>query len=57
MTSVQKSRLNKKYYFLADRQKFLKHLDREIKLSYERAKKKKKIKIHGTIERDKRSSI
>ena len=40
MTSVQKSRLNKKYYFLAERQKFLKHLDREIKLSSERAKEK-----------------
>ena len=40
MTTVQKSRLNKKYYFLADRLKFLNHLDREIKLSYERAKRK-----------------
>ena len=40
MTSVQKSRLNKKFYFLADRLKFLNHLDREIKLSYELAKRK-----------------
>ena len=32
MTSIQKSRLNKKFYFLADRLKFLNHLDREIKL-------------------------
>ena len=37
MNIVQKSRLNKKYYFLADRQKFLEQLDREIKLSSERA--------------------
>ena len=51
MTSVQKSRLNKKYYFLADRQKFLKHLDREIKLSSERAKRKKlkyTVRLNGT---------
>ncbi len=41
MNSVQKSRLNKKFYFLADRLKFLNHLDREIKLSYERANRKK----------------
>ena len=40
MTTVQKSRLNKKFYFLADRLKFLNHLDHEIKLSYERAKEK-----------------
>ena len=40
MNIVQKSRLNKKYYFLADRQKFLEQLDREIKLSSERAKRK-----------------
>ena len=46
-----KSRLNKKYYFLADRQKFLKHLDREIKLSSERAKKKKlkPVRLNGTV--------
>ena len=51
MTSVQKSRLNKKYYFLADRQKFLNHLDREIKLSSERAKRKKlkyTVRLNGT---------
>jgi hypothetical protein len=51
MTSVQKSRLNKKYYFLADRQKFLNHLDREIKLSSERAKRKKlkySVRLNGT---------
>ncbi len=51
MTSVQKSRLNKKFYFLADRLKFLNHLDREIKLSYERAKRKKlkySIRLNGT---------
>jgi hypothetical protein len=51
MTSVQKSRLNKKYYFLAERQKFLKHLDREIKLSSERAKTKKlkyTVRLNGT---------
>ena len=51
MTSVQKSRLNKKYYFLADRLKFLNHLDREIKLSYERAKRKKlkyTVRLNGT---------
>jgi hypothetical protein len=51
MNVVQKSRLNKKYYFLADRQKFLKHLDREIKLSYERAKRKKlkyTVRLNGT---------
>jgi len=51
MNVVQKSRLNKKYYFLADRQKFLNHLDREIKLSYERAKRKKlkyTVRLNGT---------
>jgi len=51
MTSVQKSRLNKKYYFLANRQKFLNHLDREIKLSSERAKRKKlkyTVRLNGT---------
>ncbi len=51
MNIVQKSRLNKKYYFLADRQKFLNHLDREIKLSYERAKRKKlkyTVRLNGT---------
>jgi len=51
MTSVQKSRLNKKYYFLADRLKFLNHLDKEIKLSYERAKRKKlkyTVRLNGT---------
>ena len=51
MTSVQKSRLNKKYYFLADRLKFLNHLDREIKLSSERAKRKKlkyTVRLNGT---------
>jgi len=51
MTSVQKSRLNKKYYFLANRQKFLNHLDREIKLSSEKAKRKKlkyTVRLNGT---------
>jgi hypothetical protein len=51
MTSVQKSRLNKKYYFLADRLKFLNHLDHEIKLSSERAKRKKlkyTVRLNGT---------
>ena len=51
MTSVQKSRLNKKYYFLADRLKFLNHLDREIKLSYARAKRKGfkyTVRLNGT---------
>ena len=51
MTTVQKSRLNKKFYFLADRLKFLNHLDREIKLSYERAKRKKlkyTVRLNGT---------
>ena len=51
MNIVQKSRLNKKYYFLADRQKFLEQLDREIKLSSERAKRKKlkyTVRLNGT---------
>ena len=51
MTSVQKSRLNKKYYFLADRLKFLNHLDKEIKLSYARAKRKGfkyTVRLNGT---------
>ena len=51
MTTVQKSRLNKKFYFLADRLKFLNHLDHEIKLSYERAKRKKlkyTVRLNGT---------
>ena len=51
MTSVQKSRLNKKYYFLADRLKFLNHLDREIKLSYARASRKGfkyTVRLNGT---------
>ena len=51
MTTVQKSRLNKKYYFLADRLKFLNHLDKEIKLSYKRAKRKKlkyTVRLNGT---------
>tara|TARA_R100001079_G_scaffold54855_1_gene28038 strand:- start:3 stop:713 length:711 start_codon:yes stop_codon:yes gene_type:complete len=51
MTSVQKSRLNKKYYFLANRLEFLNHLDREIKLSSERAKRKKlkyTVRLNGT---------
>ena len=51
MTTVQKSRLNKKFYFLADRLKFLNHLDKEIKLSYERAKRKKlkyTVRLNGT---------
>ena len=51
MTSVQKSRLNKKFYFLADRLKFLNHLDREIKLSYARAKRKGfkyTVRLNGT---------
>jgi len=49
--SVQKSRLNKKYYFLSDRAKFLKQLDHEIKLSSARAKRKKlnyTIRLNGT---------
>ena len=53
MTSVQKSRLNKKYYFLANRPKFLKHLDKEIKLSYARAKRKKlkyTVRLNGTAD-------
>ena len=51
MNVVQKSRLNKKFYFLADRLKFLNHLDREIKLSYERAKRKGfkyTVRLNGT---------
>jgi hypothetical protein len=51
MNTVQKSRLNKKFYFLADRLKFLNHLDREIKLSYERAKRKGfkyTVRLNGT---------
>ncbi len=51
MTSVQKSRLNKKFYFLADRLKFLNHLDREIKLSYARARRKGfkyTVRLNGT---------
>ena len=51
MNTVQKSRLNKKYYFLADRLKFLNHLDREIKLSYARASRKGfkyTVRLNGT---------
>ena len=51
MNVVQKSRLNKKYYFLADRLKFLNHLDKEIKLSYARAKRKGlkyTVRLNGT---------
>jgi hypothetical protein len=51
MTSVQKSRLNKKFYFLADRLKFLNHLNREIKLGYARAKRKGfkyTVRLNGT---------
>ena len=51
MTTVQKSRLNKKYYFLADRLKFLNHLDHEIKLSFERARRKGfkyTVRLNGT---------
>jgi len=51
MTSVQKSRLNKKFYFLADRLKFLNHLDHEIKLSYARARRKGfkyTVRLNGT---------
>jgi len=51
MTSVQKSRLNKKFYFLADRLKFLNHLDHEIKLSYARASRKGfkyTVRLNGT---------
>ena len=51
MNVVQKSRLNKKFYFLADRLKFLNHLDREIKLSYARAKRKGfkyTVRLNGT---------
>ena len=51
MTTVQKSRLNKKFYFLADRLKFLNHLDREIKLSYARATRKGfkyTVRLNGT---------
>ena len=51
MNTVQKSRLNKKFYFLADRLKFLNHLDREIKLSYARAKRKGfkyTVRLNGT---------
>ena len=51
MNTVQKSRLNKKYYFLADRLKFLNHLDREIKLSYARATRKGfkyTVRLNGT---------
>ena len=51
MTTVQKSRLNKKFYFLADRLKFLNHLDHEIKLGYGRAKRKKlkyTVRLNGT---------
>lgn len=51
MTTVQKSRLNKKFYFLADRLKFLNHLDREIKLSYARARRKGfkyTVRLNGT---------
>jgi hypothetical protein len=51
MNTVQKSRLNKKFYFLADRLKFLNHLDHEIKLSYARAKRKGfkyTVRLNGT---------
>ena len=51
MNTVQKSRLNKKFYFLADRLKFLNHLDHEIKLSFERAKRKGfkyTVRLNGT---------
>ena len=51
MTTVQKSRLNKKFYFLADRLKFLNHLDHEIKLSYARASRKGfkyTVRLNGT---------
>ena len=51
MTTVQKSRLNKKFYFLADRLKFLNHLDHEIKLSYARARRKGfkyTVRLNGT---------
>ena len=51
MNTVQKSRLNKKFYFLADRLKFLNHLDREIKLSYARASRKGfkyTVRLNGT---------
>ena len=51
MTTVQKSRLNKKFYFLADRLKFLNHLDKEIKLSYARARRKGfkyTVRLNGT---------
>ena len=51
MNTVQKSRLNKKFYFLADRLKFLNHLDREIKLSYARATRKGfkyTVRLNGT---------
>jgi len=51
MNCVQKSRLNKTYYFLADRLKFLNHLDHEIKLSFERARRKGfkyTVRLNGT---------
>ena len=51
MNTVQKSRLNKKFYFLANRLKFLNHLDHEIKLSFERAKRKGfkyTVRLNGT---------
>ena len=51
MTTVQKSRLNKKFYFLADRDKFLEHLDREIKNGHRRAKEKNlgyTVRLNGT---------
>ena len=51
MNTVQKSRLNKKFYFLADRLKFLNHLDHEIKLSYARASRKGfkyTVRLNGT---------
>ena len=51
MNTVQKSRLNKKFYFLADRLKFLNHLDHEIKLSYARARRKGfkyTVRLNGT---------
>ena len=51
MNTVQKSRLNKKFYFLADRLKFLNHLNREIKLSYARATRKGfkyTVRLNGT---------
>lgn len=51
MNTVQKSRLNKKFYFLADRLKFLNHLDHEIKLSFERARRKGfkyTVRLNGT---------